>query len=92
LLKRYWEGLKEPLHFFPEIAWPYAEACLGKKNPREGALDQARRSWEGDGWNEGESADLYHQLCFAKGNPIDAKFEDITAEVFAPLQKYLEKE
>jgi exodeoxyribonuclease V gamma subunit len=92
LLKRYWEGLKEPLHFFPEISWPYAEVCLGKKNPREGALEQARRSWEGDGWNEGESADLYHQLCFAKENPIDAKFEDITAEVFEPLLQYLEKE
>jgi exodeoxyribonuclease V gamma subunit len=87
LLKRYWEGLREPLHFFPEISWSYAEACLAKKKPREWALEQARKAWEGDGWNEGEAADLYHQLGFAKENPIDSAFEDIAAEIFQPLLK-----
>jgi exonuclease V gamma subunit len=91
LLKRYWEGLKEPLHLFPEISWPYAEACLTNKKPREWALEQARKAWEGDGWNEREAADLYHKLCFAKETPIDSGFEDITLEVFELLLKYLEK-
>jgi exodeoxyribonuclease V gamma subunit len=92
LLKRYWEGLKDPLHFFPEVSWPYAEACLAKNKPRERALEQARQAWEGSEWNGGEGTDLHYQLCFAKEDPIDSAFEEIAMEIFEPLLKYLKKE
>jgi exodeoxyribonuclease V gamma subunit len=92
LLKRYWEGLRLPLHFFPEISWPYAEACLTKQKPQEGALEQARRTWEGTEWSRGESEDPYHQLCFRNADPFDFAFEKIAVEIFEPLLKYLKKE
>jgi len=89
LLQRYWEGLRAPLHFFTEISWPYAEARLSNNKPRDWALEQARKAWEGDEWTEGEGSDLYHQLCFAKASPIDSAFEEIAVEVFEPLLKVL---
>jgi exodeoxyribonuclease V gamma subunit len=92
LLKRYWEGLKEPLHFFPEISWPYAKACFANKDLREGALEKARSTWEEDRTDEGELKDLYYRLCFAKEDPIDSAFEDIAVEVFGPLLKCLKEE
>jgi len=92
LLRRYGEGLRAPLHFFPELSWSYAEARLSKKKPREWALEQAREAWEGDGWNEGERADVYHRLCFPKASPIDSAFEEIALEVFEPLLNSLKTE
>jgi exodeoxyribonuclease V gamma subunit len=92
LLKRYWEGLKKPLHFFPEISWPYAETCLAKKKPQEGALEQARNTWEGNERTRGESEDPYYRLCFGKVDPIDFAFEKIAVEIFEPLLKHLKKE
>jgi exodeoxyribonuclease V gamma subunit len=91
LLKRYWEGLREPLHFFPEISWSYAEACLTKKKPQEAALDQARKTWEGTEWSRGVSEDPYHRLCFGNEDPIDFAFEEIAVEVFEPLLKRLQE-
>jgi exodeoxyribonuclease V gamma subunit len=92
LLKRYWEGLSEPLHFFPEISLSYAEACLTKKKPREGALEQARKTWKGTEWSRGESEDPYHQLCFGNEDPIDFAFEKIAMEIVEPLLKHVKKE
>ncbi|MCU0595475.1 MAG: exodeoxyribonuclease V subunit gamma [Desulfobacterota bacterium] len=89
LLKRYWEGLRAPLPFFPEISWAYAETCLTKNKPREAALDQARRTWEGTEWSRGESEDAYHQLCFGNEDPIGSAFEEAAMEVFGPLLKHL---
>jgi exodeoxyribonuclease V gamma subunit len=92
LLKRYWAGLKEPLHFFSEISWTYAEACLAKRKPQEEAFEQAAKTWKGTEWSRGESEDPYHQLCFGSEDPIDAAFERIAVEVFEPLLKHLKKE
>jgi exodeoxyribonuclease V gamma subunit len=92
LLERYWAGLREPLHFFPEISLPYAEACLAGKGFRAEALEQARRSWEDDRTEEGELSDLYYRLCFAKENPIDSAFEEVALEVLGPLLQSLIKQ
>ena len=92
LLKRYWEGLKEPLHFFPESSWEYAELRLVKDKPAEAALVQVRKAWEGSEWNRGEMDDPYYQLCFGGKDPIDTAFEEIAVEVFEPLLKYLKEE
>jgi len=89
LLKRYWEGLGKALHFFSESSWTYAEARLVKQKPREGALEQARRAWEGTEWSRGESKDPYYQRCFGKEGPIDPVFEEIALGVFEPLLKSL---
>lgn len=89
LLRRYGEGLKEPLHFFPESSWEYATLRLAKEKPAEAALQKARHTWQGDEWHRGEGQDPSYQLCFRRKDPIDAAFEEISEEVFAPLMKHL---
>ena len=89
LMKRYWEGLKSPLRFFPESSWKYAELRLGKDKSREAALEKARRTWEGDEWVRGEAKNPYYQLCFREQDPIDNTFEEIALEIFEPLLKHL---
>ena len=89
LLKRYWEGLRSPLHFFPESSWNYSELRLAKEKSTEAALDQARRTWEGGEWSRGEMKDPYYQLCFRDKDTMDDLFEQIAVEVFEPMLKHL---
>ena len=91
LFNRYWKGLSEPLHFFPEASWQYAQLRLAKGKPREAALEKARQTWQGSEWSRGESQDPYYQLCFGKEDPIDSAFEAIAVEVFEPLLKCLKE-
>jgi exodeoxyribonuclease V gamma subunit len=92
LMKRYWEGLRRPLHFFPESSWNYAEPRLVKDKSREAALANARKTWEEGEWGRmGEETDAYYQLCFREQDPINAIFEKTALEVFEPLLKHLKK-
>jgi exodeoxyribonuclease V gamma subunit len=92
LLRRYGEGLREPLRFFPEASWQFAQHRLAKEKPPEAALEQARQTWKGGEWSRGESQDPYYQLCFGEKDPLDSSFEEIAVEVFEPLLKCLKKE
>jgi exodeoxyribonuclease V gamma subunit len=89
LMKRYWEGMKNLLHFFPESSRQYAQLRLGKGKPREAALEQARKTWEGGEFVRGEVKDAYYQLCFRREPPLDETFEEIAVEVFEPMLKVL---
>jgi exodeoxyribonuclease V gamma subunit len=89
LLRRYWEGLRKPLAFFPQAAWCYAEARLGKNKSREAALKDAHAAWVGSEWRRGEMKDPHYRLCFGKEDPLDSFFEEIALEVFEPLLKTL---
>jgi exodeoxyribonuclease V gamma subunit len=94
LLKRYQEGLRAPLTFFPETSWVYAKERFVSEKPAQAALDQARQTWapwEGNEKNRGDSKDPYYQLCFGKQDPLDSAFEEIAAEIFEPLLKHLKK-
>ena len=91
LLSLYWEGLRRPLHFFPESSWTYAQERLSNKSASEASLKSARKVWEG-GWNRGESQDLSYRLCFGESDPLDSEFEKIALEVFEPLLKFLREE
>jgi exodeoxyribonuclease V gamma subunit len=91
LLKRYWEGLRSPLHFFPESSWRYADLRLAKEKFPEAALEQARKTWEGSEWSRGEMEHPSYQLCFRQKDPLDDLFEEIAVEVFGPLLKHLRK-
>ncbi len=85
LLNFYWEGLRKPLHFFPESSYEY---ILKLKKSPEDALRSAQKKWEVNRYwdgGKGESEDVYFQLCFGKRNPLDAEFQRIAAEVFEPL-------
>ena len=85
LLKKYWAGLKMPLHFFPQSSWVYAFTLLDKGKPREDAVEMARSTWAGNDYTLGECEDAYYRLCFKNTDPLDSEFQDIAVNVLGPL-------
>jgi exodeoxyribonuclease V gamma subunit len=90
LLDLYWQGLRQPLPFFPRTSLAYTDA------PTDKALERALSVWEGapdSGYQEGEKEDPYFRLCFANHtDPLDAKFQDLAKQVCEPLLDSHEKE
>ena len=85
LLQVYWKGLSEPVHFFPATSYKYAHLLLVKEKTEYDALGNARKTWEGNDFNPGESNDLYFDLCFREIDPMDDEFERISTEVYRPI-------
>ncbi len=91
LLKIYMDGLVEPLCFFPESSFKFAELVLQKNKPPDEALQAAQKVWMGNDFNRGESKNSYFQLCFDKTDPLDADFEKTAIEIFGEIFKSQKK-
>jgi exodeoxyribonuclease V gamma subunit len=85
LLKRYWQGLTKPLHFFPESSWEYAYLILKSNKSDEESLQRARKTWGGGDYGWRENDDPHYQLCFRNMDPMDSEFQRIALEVYEPL-------
>ncbi len=84
LLASYWEGLTEPIHFFPASSYAYAEQVIQYSKKREAGLKSAENRWINErAWSE--SADPYVAFCFAGLNPLDNHFETLAETVFRPI-------
>jgi exodeoxyribonuclease V gamma subunit len=88
LLKLFWEGISEPLHFFPESSFEYARRVLLRHQTKPEALNAAKNKWTGNDFARGESEDPYFERCFGKTDPLDDEFEKVSEQVFAPLLDY----
>jgi exodeoxyribonuclease V gamma subunit len=84
LLNYYWEGLREPLPFFPQSAYRFAQRRHQRKKEEE-ALNAARRTWEGDSQSRGEADDPYYQLNWRKVDALDERFRALALGIFGPL-------
>ncbi len=86
LLALYWRGLSEPLRFFPDSAYAYAEN-LSEGRPETKAYEEAVKKWEGTKYSKlpPEKNDLYFQLGFGKIDPLDEWFRRLAIEIFQPL-------
>lgn len=86
-LEIYWQGLHEPLPFFPRAAWAYAQK-RHKGAGADDAMKSARQQWRENryvpGWL-GESEDAYNNRCFGHSDPLDAYFEDLALTIFIPI-------
>jgi exodeoxyribonuclease V gamma subunit len=91
LLGHYWDGLKQPLAFFPESSWVYAKERIEKERPSEQALQKARKRWEGDPYSRGEREDLYYQQCFGQRDCLNGTFQLLSEEIFTPMLEHMEK-
>ncbi len=91
LLDLYWQGLREPLPFFSETSYRYADFFLQGKH--EEADKAAHEYWYG-GYNRlGECEDVYMKFRFRSSDtPLDASFEKLALRVFGPLFNHLEEE
>jgi len=85
LLEIYLQGLRRPLHFFPESSLKYADALFGKGRSEEVAMRDAGNTWYGNDFSRGEASDDYFQACFRGSDPLDADFRALAIEVFAPI-------
>jgi len=82
LLDYYWKGLSEPLRFFPESSFAYADKL-------EYRVDRANNAWKPnyDKSGKGEGEDPAFRLCFGKSAPFDVEFEEISRAVMEPMIK-----
>lgn len=84
LLSYYFKGMTEPLRFFPQASFKYAERCARGRGDNE-AIQSARIDWEGSDFSRGERDDPHYKLCFGHIDPLDDAFASIALDVFAPL-------
>jgi exodeoxyribonuclease V gamma subunit len=79
LLTLYRQGLREPLHFFPETALAW---CEEREEKRE---SKARTAWQGGFKLRGESDDPAYRLGLRGREPLDQRFRDLAEAVYRPL-------
>ena len=95
LLAIYWAGLRQPVKFFAETSFAFAEADYKLATGTQGKttrnpLVQAEGIWHGDDYKKkGEREDQYISLFFKEENPLDADFEATARAVFGPLLEKL---
>lgn len=90
LLDLMMQGLREPLPFFPQSAWAYAEAAArGKSDPDTAA----KRVWEEGRNSRGESEDEWFALAFRGcDNPLDARFVQLALSIYGPMREAMRDE
>jgi exodeoxyribonuclease V gamma subunit len=83
------QGLSEPIHFFPESSFAYADHMRLESTTDESALNKAKKKWlaanSAKKFARGESDDPYYDLCFRHKDPLDDAFKQIAMKVFTPL-------
>ncbi len=86
VLRLYLEGLRQPVPFFPETSWTYAQERWERGKAHEKALAAARRAWEGRPDKPGEAAEPHVMRCFGDADPLaSGGFERAAWTVFRPF-------
>jgi len=88
LLELFSRGLAEPIHFFPNSSFEYADQLLRRSASEQSALNKAQKRWSGSNfskYSKEESEDPYYDLCFRQSDPLDEAFKNIALKVFEPL-------
>ena len=73
LLDFYWDGLIDPLPFFPKTSFEYARHRVLKNNSKDQSIYYAKKKWESDthAAHHGESTDPYFEICFKSEVPMN---------------------
>lgn len=83
LLGWYWQGLKEPLPFFPKSGF---EACDNKEKIFN--IETAVKTWSGDTYMGRECDKAEYRLLYRNLNPLDTQrdaFREISQTIFGPM-------
>jgi exodeoxyribonuclease V gamma subunit len=91
LLELYWQGITEPLYFFPQASFAFAREIHKNKNEAD-ALHKAAIAWEGNNFNKkGEKNDPYNLLCCKHMDLANPLFTEQAKTVFLPALAHQEK-
>jgi exodeoxyribonuclease V gamma subunit len=85
LLEIFRQGLKQPIHFFPETSLEYIQQIEKKPDNLQRARVIAKNRWIGNEYKRGDIEDPYYYRCFKNADPIDKSFEQITKHIYLPL-------
>jgi exodeoxyribonuclease V gamma subunit len=88
LLRIYWRGLQEPLHFFPELSLQFFREVFQKKRKPADAVRMVRKRWAGDEYARGQLDDPYVRICFERTDPLDQSFQELAEAVFRPILRH----
>ena len=84
----YWQGLTQPLYFFPQSSLTLVENLLSGKSEQE-AFYRAQNTWQGSDFGRGEADDEYFKLCFGSLElstpPVWEPFKTLARQFFEPL-------
>ena len=83
LLDRYWQGLSEPLPFFPKASTAWSE----KRGKSDGdRLSAAMKAWRDSYDNRpGEGSDPAYRRCFGEEPPFGEAFRTIADSLLRPM-------
>ncbi|MFC1837421.1 exodeoxyribonuclease V subunit gamma [Thermodesulfobacteriota bacterium] len=88
LLDLYWQGLSEPLHFFPRTSYAFARH-IDRGSSDLAAMQKAEIEWNGNSlYLPAEKNDPYNYLCFKGNDPAEALFMDQAKRIFLPIFEY----
>lgn len=93
LRQYYWQGIFQPLHFFPESSFTFVEG-INKGKTEEEAFNKAQHLWQGSEHLRGEADDEYYRLCFGRTNestPLETEqFKTLARQFFEPLLEHIQ--
>lgn len=93
LLETYWQGLTQPLPFFPETSWEYARALVEGKSPSaDAAIEKAREFWDNPRGGKNESRSFSRSVCFPGADPLDERFRSMAEGLYGPLLRHGRKD
>jgi len=88
LLRYYWQGLHQPLAFFPKSSYAYAKKSQADGDSAQ-ALAAARKVWEKpefrNGPQYGESENPWYRAVYRDSEPFDAAFEELAMDLLGPM-------
>ena len=85
LVVTYQEGLRRPLHFFPELSLRFVQMVRNEAKDPDAALKTIQDLWIGSDYKKGVSQDPYYRRCFGETNPFDEEFKSLAEMVFVPI-------
>jgi len=88
LLNLYYQGLCQPLPFFPELSKAYA-ATIKEGKPSDFALQHVNYLWQQAGKFSPEKDDPYNRQCFGSSPPFDGNFARLSKDIYLPILRNL---
>ena len=80
----FYQGLSEPLCFFPETSYALAEKIAAGKS-LDSAKAAALRKWRSDGWTAGEGDEDHIRRCFDETVLDNEQFQQVALAVYGPV-------